>query len=63
MKSYTMKNGKRNTKNLKIERIPVLGKIKEKDISTGYVEQTFMDPASVCHDLAFLTAPVVAESS
>lgn len=38
-KEYTIKNGKRNTKNLKIERIPVLGQIKEKEISTGYVER------------------------
>jgi transposase-like protein len=39
MKTYKMENGKRNTKNLNIEKISVIGKPKEAHISTSYVER------------------------
>ena len=38
-KTYKMENGKRNTKNLNIEKINALGNPKEKHISTSYVER------------------------
>lgn len=39
MKIYDMKNGKRDPKNLKIEKIRVLGNPDEKHVSTSYVER------------------------